>query len=702
MINKTLLKVLSLPQYKHFTKISKDDWRDPNVDNSPLSLSSKGWFNHYTGESGTLQSLLKKPIDIVSIYNESTIDPDDMSIIDEYFSNDRSVEIDQFFIKSSGMRVNRYNGELSIITPMLSTNNELIQLHVIKLDQFFKKITSSRLLGRATKDRGILIKKGFNKLIQTEGLENAVVLYLYTNEYDILVTGPAVNWKRGISFFSEYDEIIALLDNDVDEASLRHSYHLGEEVRRFMYKADKTDANDAHEQGWFKDWFKSLLPVSYNEAVKCYEKHGLGKQHAIIEEFNKKHGVIKVQGKTVVMNDQFDPIFKRPNITLSSKNDFFSWYANRFITIEDAEGKVKRVNAAHYWFSSIKRDQYEGFIMDTEKKEVENYFNLWRGFAFEPKRGDCSLYYDHLKKNVAQDIEDVSEYILNWMADAIQNPMNLSGVSIVLQGRPGTGKTFFLNHFAKLYGVHSLQITNAKHITGQFNGHLKDCLLLIADEAFFANDKKHEDILKTLITEQLIMIEYKGKDAFQFKNQCRVMMASNKSWVVPLQIDDRRFFITQIGEERKKDRVYFKKIADQMKNGGYEALLYDLLHRDISDVNISNYPQTEAINLNKLRSLDSVQLWTFDMLCSVRLPSELPITDLYKIYTDYCRDTRLKAVAQNIWGSGLRALFPQLRVMRPGTNQPRMYQLCNPETIENCRNSFEESVKIKIKWEDYE
>jgi len=702
MMNKILLKVLALSQYTHFEEISEDDWRDPNIDNAPLSLSSKGWFNHYTGERGSLESLLKKPIDIKSIYEKSTIDSDDMLIVSDYFENDRGIEVDPFFIKLIGMRVNRYKGELSLVTPMKSIDSKLVQLHVIPLDQFFKKSKGTKLLGRASKDRGILIKKGFNKLIQTEGLENGLILYLYTNGYDILITGPAVNWKRGISFFNDYKEIIVLLDNDIDEASLRHSYHLGEEVRRFMYKEDKTDANDAHEQGWFNEWYKSLLPVSYTDAVKCYEKKGLGKQHAIIDELNKTHGIIKVQGKVVVMNDDFDPIFKRPNITLSSKSDFLSWYANRFISIEDVEGKVKRVNAGTYWFNSIKRKQYNGFVMDTEQKEIDGYFNLWRGFAFEPKQGNCSLYYDHLFKNVAQGNSTISDYILDWMADAIQNPMNLTGICIVLQGAPGVGKSFFINQFTKLYGSHSLQITNAKHITGNFNGHLKDCLLLFADEAFFAGDKKHEDILKTLITEPLIMIEYKGKDAFQFRNCCRVMMASNKDWVVPLSMDDRRFFITRVGDENRKDRKYFKTIADQMKSGGYEALLYDLLNRNISKIDISNFPMTEAINSNKLKSLNSIGVWVFDMLCSERLPSELRISDLYKIYTEYCRDTRLRAEAQNVWSRKLREFFPELKVIRSGTNSPRTYRLTNPNTTERCRTCFEGSISIEILWEGYE
>ena len=37
-------------------------------------------------------------------------------------------------------------------------------------------------------------------------------------------------------------------------------------------------------------------------------------------------------------------------------------------------------------------------------------------------------------------------------------------------------------------GQHALKISNAKHLVGNFNSHLRDCVFLFADEAFFAGD----------------------------------------------------------------------------------------------------------------------------------------------------------------------------------------------------------------------
>ena len=53
----------------------------------------------------------------------------------------------------------------------------------------------------------------------------------------------------------------------------------------------------------------------------------------------------------------------------------------------------------------------------------------------------------------------------------------------------------------RILGQHALHISNSKHLVGNFNAHLRDCVLLFADEAFYAGDKAHVGVLNSLITE---------------------------------------------------------------------------------------------------------------------------------------------------------------------------------------------------------
>ena len=58
--NDDLLDALLAGPYSHFKNIGADDWRDPNQNNSSLSISEKGYIDHKSGMSGSLFGLCRK------------------------------------------------------------------------------------------------------------------------------------------------------------------------------------------------------------------------------------------------------------------------------------------------------------------------------------------------------------------------------------------------------------------------------------------------------------------------------------------------------------------------------------------------------------------------------------------------------------------------------------------------------------------
>jgi len=45
---------------------------------------------------------------------------------------------------------------------------------------------------------------------------------------------------------------------------------------------------------------------------------------------------------------------------------------------------------------------------------------------------------------------------------------------------------------------------------------------------------------------------------------------------------DRRWQMFEVGDRNREDHKFFAAIAKELEAGGYEAMLHDLLHRDIS------------------------------------------------------------------------------------------------------------------------
>ena len=64
-----LNRLLSHPDFAHFRKLGSDDWRDPL--NDALSLSTKGWCNHKTGDSGSSLYDLAMERDLLEVPQDS-------------------------------------------------------------------------------------------------------------------------------------------------------------------------------------------------------------------------------------------------------------------------------------------------------------------------------------------------------------------------------------------------------------------------------------------------------------------------------------------------------------------------------------------------------------------------------------------------------------------------------------------------------
>jgi hypothetical protein len=423
-----------------------------------------------------------------------------------------------------------------------------------------------------------------------------------------------------------------------------------------------------------------------------------------IGELNARHAVVTVQGRTLIMNKEVEPRSGLRDITLSTEADFRARYRNRRINVHDGN-RVRMKPLADHWLAHPGRRQYDGFVFDPGAGSPDNLFNLWQGFAVEPAEGDCELFLEHVRENICGGDETLFCWVLAWMADAVQNPTSLPGTAIVLRGRQGTGKSFFGAEFGRLFGPHFKHLASSHMLTGNFNAHLKDALVVFADEAFWAGEKSAEGTLKGMITEQTRFVEYKGKDAFPIDNFVRLIMASNHDWVVAAGTGERRFLVLDVGEARIQDHAYFAAIAGQMDRGGREALLHRLLNHDLSGVNLRQIPATEALLQQKLHTLEPVERWLFD-----RLSDGSPISRIYRrwdqpiekrhVQNDYIGHAVQSGIRRRSdetqLGIKLKKLLPRLNNdARIGPGRARAY-LFPP--LAECRQRFEALLGQTITW----
>ena len=339
----------------------------------------------------------------------------------------------------------------------------------------------------------------------------------------------------------------------------------------------------------------------------------------VIFRLNRRHAVVREGGRTVVITEEDDPVLRRHVLTRASFADFRNFYLRESVRVGVAKrtGEPNFRPLGHFWLTHRDRRQYEGIVMSPDR-EMPGYLNLWRGFAVTAAPGCCEKYKQHVADVICGGLPSLFEYVWGWMAAAVQHPERPAEVALAIRGPRGIGKGIFVRTFGDLFGQHYLHIANTKHLTGHFNAHLQDAIVLFADEAFWAGDKAGESVLKMLITEAVIPIERKGHDVVLAKNMLHIILASNHDWVVPAGLDERRFCVLDIDASHQQDREYFAALVSEIETGGRAALLHELLQHPIGDLDLRAVPHTEALREQKVLSLAPNERWLFDKLMTGR------------------------------------------------------------------------------------
>lgn len=352
-----------------------------------------------------------------------------------------------------------------------------------------------------------------------------------------------------------------------------------------------------------------------------------------IAELNETCAVVKLGGGTYVL-DESDP----KKVEFMHVRDFREFISNQWVEVRNKKGDTETKQIAQLWLDSPQRRTFKKVEFDPKKPVNSNggkVYNLWRGFAVEPKKGKWDLFENHMVENICGGDTDYYVYLLTWMARIVQQPGGEKpGVAVVLRGGKGVGKGVFANQFGKLFGGHYKPLAHKKHITGNFNHHLKDALVVFWDEVPGGNSDV-ANILNHLITEPTHIVEPKGKDAFTVANHMNFILASNEGEFIPATSDERRYFMLDVGDNCKQDHAYFGAIVDQMKNGGREALLYDLLQWSLNAANLRKAPKTRALYDQIAENMDDVEKW-WEHVLATGINGQY--TEGAKWYASVCKD----------------------------------------------------------------
>lgn len=439
------------------------------------------------------------------------------------------------------------------------------------------------------------------------------------------------------------------------------------------------------------------LQERYKELIE--QQKWLWAEDNVIAELNTIHAVVHID-QTYILTEKKN-MHGGHNFSLESRQSFKTYYEDETIVCIDSVERSK----ADIWLKNPKRRKYKGILFDPKTTESnDGYYNIWKGFTRKPIQKNCHKYWAHVQENICNVDEDAYQYLRKWIAYVFQFP-DIVHTAIVLCGSQGVGKNSFVEPLGVLLGQHYAPLSSIPELVSNFNYHLKNAVLIHANEALWGGNKKDIGTVKAMITEQTCLIESKGKDRIVVRNFKHIILSSNEDWPVHLDPDDRRFFVLKVAETHKEDHEYFNAIQEELDNGGYEALLYDLLHEDLTNFDPRKLPSNSNSFSIKMRGVESSHRYLYAALCEggfligSHKENEFPVwQDLKKdfVYEDYkawCTKSGENIQSKELFGRSIKKLIPSIEDTRPGgVTRSRCYKF---PSLKQSQEEFSKAFKEK-------
>jgi hypothetical protein len=332
-----------------------------------------------------------------------------------------------------------------------------------------------------------------------------------------------------------------------------------------------------------------------------------------LQTIQKQYSLLNLQGKLYTFDQyRLETTAGQPaqKLELSGQGDA-TLLLKRAIKAKFPNSDERKI--ASDFFMSPETTYFEG-VEFNPKGDSKSYLNLWVSPYRKAKKGHWKLIDTFLKNVICDGDEDSYNYLINYIAHALQLPEKKPGVMLILMGGQGIGKGTLGRIFQMIWTATYLQVSNIDAVTGNFNAALERSFIVFMDEALFAGDRKSSDALKSLVTEPLILINEKHQPARQTQSYHRFIAATNAMHLKHTDNDDRRDFVLQVSDRHKDDHDYWNELDHEMNHGGIEAFMHDLLERDLSAFNVRAKPSTPGLLDQKIKSLGPIEGWWYDSL----------------------------------------------------------------------------------------
>lgn len=211
------------------------------------------------------------------------------------------------------------------------------------------------------------------------------------------------------------------------------------------------------------------------------------------------------------------------------------------------------------------------------------YVNTYK--TFDPQHAPIELsplFLDFLRRlfPVPEELHTFCQYI----AHAILFPEERPSWHLMLPSESGVGKGFLFNDIiSPLFSMQTKLVNKFSDVTGRFGSAvLESSVILLLDDCK-AGSSSTETQMKSLLSEERVYVEHKGKQGGMVEVYTRIMLASNEDVPTAVEEQTRRWWIAQklgfcdglkgkAGQQERQARI--KVLAKWLKLPGAIEAVY--------------------------------------------------------------------------------------------------------------------------------
>jgi len=196
-----------------------------------------------------------------------------------------------------------------------------------------------------------------------------------------------------------------------------------------------------------------------------------------------------------------------------------------------------------------------GIYVDTDTKR--RYINTWMPTTIELEEGDAGPWLEFLERLVPG--EGDRRELERWCATLIAMPERRMAYGLLLISETqGVGKgTLGEKILAPLVGMANVSFPAEKEIVDSaYNYWLSHKRLAVVHEIYAGHSAKAYNELKSVITDRFVTVNRKYMASYELENWVHVLACSNSRRALQLSMDDRRWFVPALTEEKATPKYW--------------------------------------------------------------------------------------------------------------------------------------------------